>query len=164
MSERPNKLWFKAIDWFSVTIVLWTGKIWLAICFHLYSPNIRLWTDKFSWKFFKMIRQTLICIMSPDSNLGLIQNSLLAFSWKWLVIVLLFIFICMHHQVPPFSSFLLVLFEIYLKERLLAAASGIFICVTIQKVIKKKDIEKIFYHSNILFVLFVFFVLLLLIP
>ena len=70
----------------------------------------------------------------------------------------------MHHQVPPFSSFLLVLFEIYLKKHLLVAASGVFICITIQKDIKKKDIEKIFYHSNILFALFVFFVFLLLIP
>ena len=72
--------------------------------------------------------------MSPNSNLGLIQNPLLAFSWKWLVSAF-FIFIFMHHQG---ACLLLVFFEIYMSEHLLVPAFGVFTCISIQKVYMKR--------------------------
>ena len=48
---------------FSVTvkknIVPWARKIYLAICFHFYSSNIRLGKDKFSQQLFKKICRTM---------------------------------------------------------------------------------------------------------
>ena len=38
----------------------WPGKICWAICFHLYSPNIRFLKDKFSWQHSKKVSRTLV--------------------------------------------------------------------------------------------------------
>ena len=40
-------------------IVLWAGEIYWRICFYVYSPNLRLRKDKFSWHHFRKISRTL---------------------------------------------------------------------------------------------------------
>ena len=47
-----NKFVFSSCEKY---IVQWTWKICLAICFHLYSPNIRLGENNFSREYFKKI-------------------------------------------------------------------------------------------------------------
>ena len=60
-----EKLQFQTINLFYSNcekyIVLWVGKTCWAICFHIYSPNIRLQNEKFSGQCFKKISQALGC-------------------------------------------------------------------------------------------------------
>lgn len=37
----------------------WENLLGQRLCFHLYSPNVRLWKDEFSWQYFKKISRTL---------------------------------------------------------------------------------------------------------
>ena len=60
----PEKGYFQTINEFLFNncekyIVLWTGKIYWAICFYYYSPSIRLRKDEFSRQHFKKIGPTL---------------------------------------------------------------------------------------------------------
>ena len=58
-----NKLVFSN---FGKYIILWARKTCWNICFHPYSPNLRLWKDKFSWQCFQKISRTLsICSTAP---------------------------------------------------------------------------------------------------
>ena len=83
---------------FSVTdkyIALSAGKIYLAICFYLYSPNKSLWKDKCSRWHFKKISQTLLDIKTNKErlqksaceryqNLSEEENQKQQqFSWEW---------------------------------------------------------------------------------
>ena len=44
-----------------IVLLAWmTGVIYWTICFYLYSPNIRLWRDKFSGQHFRKISWTLL--------------------------------------------------------------------------------------------------------
>ena len=77
MSVGPAKRHFQKTNLFSITerYILpyglgWPGKICWVISFHLYSPNIRLWKDKFSWQHSKNLSQTLIYSVKAKSQAG----------------------------------------------------------------------------------------------
>ena len=57
--QTTNKFLFNNCEKY---IVLWTGKIYWAICFYYYSSSIRLRKDKFSRQHFKKIGPTL-CLL-----------------------------------------------------------------------------------------------------
>ena len=54
----------------------WTGTIYWIVCFHPYSPNIKLRKDKFSRQYFKQVSQTLLM----SSN---IEATRVTFSRRW---------------------------------------------------------------------------------
>ena len=84
--------------------------------------------------------------MSPNSNLGLIENSLLGFSWKWLVSA--FVYIYLH--APPTSRFFTCLLWNLCEWTPLSSCFWGFYMYSNPKCV----VGKIFYHSNILFALF----------
>ena len=81
-------------------IILMTGKILFAMFSSLLTQHkIMKWSICMTE--FQNDKSNPDMYISPNSNLGLIQNSLLAFSWKWLVSAFVYIYL----YAPPSCKF-----------------------------------------------------------
>ena len=125
--------------------ILMTGKIWLLMFLSLFIQRKVIKWSVFMTEF-QTDKSNPDMYMSPNSSLGLIQNSLLAISWKWLVSA----FACIYLYAPPscrvFTCLLWNLSE-------WTPLSSCFWCFYMYS--NPKDIAENIYHSNILFPLFI---------